>query len=458
MVKHREGGDPSTGRKSPGRTNYEAITLERGVTHDTEFETWANKVWNFGAGLGAEIVAGGLPQGHHHRRVQRGGTDSVKPTSLPLLGVGISGAARSRRQCQRGADPAHQARERGLGARRQRGRAEPAQFEPWSDPDRSMDFADVELPGGIRLDGSWRRDAVLRPLAGRDEAFLMQQGTRTLAGARTTAVLLARCLCRLGPVSTVTAEIARSLSVGDREALVLHLRCLTLGDTMSCVLTCPACAEKLDSICISRNCCCRPIRMRAICMRCRSARQTLHVGALSPSQRRRSGAGGGDGRRCAGCRGGFLLRRACRKSSTSGPERRCRPIPARPRRALAGKMAELDPQAEILLDLVCPACSETFRIPFDMADYFYRSSAGESAILSRDPSSRLLTTIGANGILRLSRRKRLRYLDLLSGLGRAGGPMSASLTNLVRRGAGLAPQITPIRVRSDVVSRSISIS
>ncbi len=54
MVEHREGGDPSTSRKSPGRTKYEAIMLERGVTHDTEFERWANKVWNFGGGPGAE--------------------------------------------------------------------------------------------------------------------------------------------------------------------------------------------------------------------------------------------------------------------------------------------------------------------------------------------------------------------------------------------------------------------
>jgi len=55
VVKHREGGDPSSSRKSPGRTEYEAVTLERGVTHDKEFEQWANKVWNFGSGLGAEV-------------------------------------------------------------------------------------------------------------------------------------------------------------------------------------------------------------------------------------------------------------------------------------------------------------------------------------------------------------------------------------------------------------------
>ncbi len=55
VVEHREGGDPSTSRKSPGRTKFEAITLERGVTHDQDFEQWANKVWNFGSGLGAEV-------------------------------------------------------------------------------------------------------------------------------------------------------------------------------------------------------------------------------------------------------------------------------------------------------------------------------------------------------------------------------------------------------------------
>lgn len=55
IVEHREGGDPSSVRKSPGQTKYEAITLERGVTHDKEFEQWANKVWNFGSGLGSEV-------------------------------------------------------------------------------------------------------------------------------------------------------------------------------------------------------------------------------------------------------------------------------------------------------------------------------------------------------------------------------------------------------------------
>ena len=55
VIEHRNGGDPSSARRSPGRTRYEPITLERGVPHDTAFEQRANKVWNFGSGLSSEV-------------------------------------------------------------------------------------------------------------------------------------------------------------------------------------------------------------------------------------------------------------------------------------------------------------------------------------------------------------------------------------------------------------------
>ncbi len=54
VARHRDGGDPSSPRRSPGRTEFEAITLERGVTHDPEFEAWARKVRDIGAGPHAE--------------------------------------------------------------------------------------------------------------------------------------------------------------------------------------------------------------------------------------------------------------------------------------------------------------------------------------------------------------------------------------------------------------------
>ncbi|HWU80614.1 MAG TPA: phage tail protein [Caulobacter sp.] len=54
VVTFREGGDPSSVRVSPGQTKFEPITLERGLTLDTEFERWSRLVWNYQARLGME--------------------------------------------------------------------------------------------------------------------------------------------------------------------------------------------------------------------------------------------------------------------------------------------------------------------------------------------------------------------------------------------------------------------
>lgn len=54
VIEHREGCDPNSSRKSPGKTEFAPITLERGISHDPEFERWANKTWNLGAGAGTE--------------------------------------------------------------------------------------------------------------------------------------------------------------------------------------------------------------------------------------------------------------------------------------------------------------------------------------------------------------------------------------------------------------------
>jgi phage tail-like protein len=55
VIKHRDGATSNSVRKSPGRTEFDAITLERGVTHDPEFDRWANKVFLINGGLGTEV-------------------------------------------------------------------------------------------------------------------------------------------------------------------------------------------------------------------------------------------------------------------------------------------------------------------------------------------------------------------------------------------------------------------
>ncbi len=56
VVKHREGGENSTDHKSPGRTTYDAITMERGITHDREFEKWANTVHPYSGDTGMDLA------------------------------------------------------------------------------------------------------------------------------------------------------------------------------------------------------------------------------------------------------------------------------------------------------------------------------------------------------------------------------------------------------------------
>src|SRR5271156_5541098 len=41
VIEYKEGGNAII-LKGLGRTKYDPITLERGVTHDTDFESWAN--------------------------------------------------------------------------------------------------------------------------------------------------------------------------------------------------------------------------------------------------------------------------------------------------------------------------------------------------------------------------------------------------------------------------------
>jgi len=56
VVTHRDGGDNSRDHKSPGRTTYEGITMERGITHDLQFESWANLIHPTSGDAGMDLV------------------------------------------------------------------------------------------------------------------------------------------------------------------------------------------------------------------------------------------------------------------------------------------------------------------------------------------------------------------------------------------------------------------
>src|SRR5687767_8230456 len=103
------------------------------------------------------------------------------------------------------------------------------------------------LPAGLWRNDTHYREAGLRPLTGEDALFLLEAAGRLLPAERTT-VLLARCVSQVAGQSPVTLELVRMLAVGDREALLLHLRRLTLGERIQSVARCPRveCGERMD--------------------------------------------------------------------------------------------------------------------------------------------------------------------------------------------------------------------
>lgn len=274
--------------------------------------------------------------------------------------------------------------------------------------------ATVLLPGGLWADGVCHREASLRPLNGEDEAFLLDSGDLLLPAERTTA-LLARCLTRLGDLDRAaqpSETLARALTVGDREALLLHLRRLTIGERLPCVLHCPApgCGQPMDL----------DLRVADLLLPPYAEVQPEHEAIL-----------GDDG---AAVRVRFCLptgadQEAAARLAVTGPEaaadlllRRCllspdaeADLPDVVRRELPGLLARLDPQAELLLNLACPVCGQTFTALFDAAAYLFQEVSGRAAHLYREVHLLAFYYHWSEAeILGLTAVKRQRYLDLLA--------------------------------------------
>jgi hypothetical protein len=274
----------------------------------------------------------------------------------------------------------------------------------------------VTLPGGIWREGIRYQEAGLRPLCGEDEAFLTD--TRgSLFPARQISVLLGRCLTRLGPFSPVSADAAGSLTAGDREALLLHLRRLTLGERMPCVLVCPApgCGAKMDL----------ELRIGDLLQPPYADAPEQHEVTISENgdsyQVRFRLPTGADMEAAAEWAGndlsaatGLALKRCVVQVNRKGEGEPLASIPQAVLRELPETMARLDPQAEIRLDLACPECGRHFSTVLDAADFFFRELTALSENLYREIHLLAFYYHWSEAeIMRMTARKRKRYLDLL---------------------------------------------
>jgi hypothetical protein len=281
-----------------------------------------------------------------------------------------------------------------------------------------MDAVEITLPGGFAAAGGWHRTVSVRPLCGRDEAFLAEQAGFLLPVQRTTA-LLARTVERLGPCQTVTPAALGALAVGDREALLLHLRRLTLGERIACVLSCsnPACGEKLDLDLSVSDLLLPPYAYAA------AVYERLVEGAEGQYLVRFRLPTGADQEAAAllafdnlEAAAHLVLQRCIEQVLLQGAAVPCgQGIPSAVAQAVPQWMAELDPQAEVRLHLTCPACSMAFEQLFDAGEYFFQELTGQQEALYREVHLLAWHYHWSEAdILAMPRHKRRLYLRLLA--------------------------------------------
>ncbi len=275
------------------------------------------------------------------------------------------------------------------------------------------------LPGGYWRTGLRYQEAELRPVVGEDEAFLLETGDRLTPAERATN-LLARCLTRLGPPGPVSLEAVRLLTVGDREALLLHLRRATVGDRVLCTIRCPhpGCGERLEMELTVGHLLVPPYpearpryeHLLADGGAAYRVRFRLPTGA---DQEAAAPLAGEDPQAAA-----RLVLQRCVDEVISVDDEEEQPVetlPASVVRTLPRVMADLDPQAEVRLTLTCPSCEASLSVLFDTMDYFCHEIASPRSDLYREVHALALHYHWSQAeIMAMTRPQRQRYLGLLA--------------------------------------------
>jgi len=261
----------------------------------------------------------------------------------------------------------------------------------------------VSIPGGSwQAAGVRRCDAVVRPLGPWDALFAFED-TNAMKPVEFATALLARCVIAVGGDTVTGVETVRRLTMGDREALLLHLRRVSYGDRMELVMTCPHCRQRLD-ISVRASDLLLPVYEKAAPQferwfgagpEARLIRFRLPCGAdveLAVS------AGAGPA--------ASLLIETCVENRQQATREGLA-------EALDEAIAELDPQAELRFNLVCPNCNVSVEGELDMASHLRRELTARATELLWDVHTLASTYHWSESeILAMSDVRRLRYLDM----------------------------------------------
>ena len=268
-----------------------------------------------------------------------------------------------------------------------------------------MERITAPIPIGFKVGNSWIRQAELRQLNGYDEQTLTEIRSYPLS-FRTTFLLETIVTFGKLPRKLGLHEVIRSLALGDRVALVLHLRRIVLGDKIQSTLNCPQCQE--------------PISLEL------SAKELLQPTQLEPKKeypakienfllklRPLTGADleavseDSDKNSQVEC----LARSCVVYSEPPLPEKLSPEFQA----SISQALDEIDPQANTVLKLACPFCNHSLQAPFDIESYFFEEISSRLGQLEREVHWLAFNYHWSEKeILSLPMAKRKRYIELIN--------------------------------------------
>jgi hypothetical protein len=215
-----------------------------------------------------------------------------------------------------------------------------------------------------------------------------------------------RALTILANANAGTREELASISIGERDRLLMELREATFGSALLAYAECPRCAERLelsvDSAVLRLSTdtpeLSRELEADGFFLRFRLP----DTKDLTAAARRGDVA---EARR--------LIFQSCILEARRGDEQvEVQELPASVVSAFVQKLAKCDPLAEVLIDLTCPACGHRWTVMFDIARFFWQEISGTARRLLSQVAT-LARTYGWReaDILTMSPQRRQFYLE-----------------------------------------------
>ena len=279
-------------------------------------------------------------------------------------------------------------------------------------PDLAPGAGHAHLPGGLWTDAAAPlRTLALRPVGEQDLSFLLDTATERTSAERANQ-LLARCL------EPELRHLVPRLTVGDREALLLQLRSLTIGEALEALVSCPQ--PECDAVMQV------DLDVRDVLLPEYEEPPTEHAliwqdGDTEVLVRLRlpctgdledvSELAAADPDNAAATLLGVCVQELCVDGAPTELDEVDDAVVAE----LERRLAELDPQAEIELELRCSECESPVVVPFDAGAFLLQEVDERAAQLLLDVHTLALHYHWSeHDILDMGPARRARYLELIA--------------------------------------------